>query len=80
MHVHHEKSLFLSVYVDDLKMAGRASEINGMWKQLQKHLALDPPTPLDGGTYLGQVQRDVGVSPDMVQAQKTLWTELFRDA
>ena len=29
--VHREKELFLSVYVDDIKLAGKKQKINPMW-------------------------------------------------
>ena len=32
--VHREKGLFLSVYVDDLKLAGKKQNKNPMWKLL----------------------------------------------
>ena len=34
--VHREKGLFLSVYVDDIKLAGKKQNINLMWKVLNK--------------------------------------------
>ena len=34
--VHREKGLFLSVYVDDIKLAGKKQNINPMWKVLNK--------------------------------------------
>ena len=60
-------------------MAGKASEIDGMWRELRKHLALDPPTDLHGGTYLGQIQKDVQIEAGMIEEQAKLWADLFRD-
>ena len=34
--VHCEKGLFLSVYVDDIKLAGKKQNIDPMWKLLTK--------------------------------------------
>ena len=34
--VHREKGLFLSVYVDDIKLAGKKQNINPMWKVLKQ--------------------------------------------
>ena len=45
--------MFLSVYVDDLKLAGRAEAVAPMWKTLGKILDLDPPTEMSGSVYLG---------------------------
>ena len=36
--VHREKGLFLSVCVDDIKLAGRKQNINPMWKVLDKEV------------------------------------------
>ena len=42
--VHREKGLFLSVYVDDIKLAGKRQNIKPMWKVLNiwenQHLSL----------------------------------------
>ena len=42
--VHREKGLFLSVYVDDIKLAGQKQNINPMWKVLNKVVDLGEPT------------------------------------
>ena len=58
--VHKEKQIFLSVYVDDFKMAGKKENIKPMWKDLMDAgLDLEPPTPLNGGVYLGCGQADI---------------------
>ena len=36
--VHREKGLFLSVYVDDIKLAGKKQNLDPMWKLLIKKL------------------------------------------
>ena len=36
--VHREKGLFLSVYVDDLKLAGKKQNIDPMWKVQNKEV------------------------------------------
>ena len=47
-------------------MAGKAAAVSPMWKQLSKHLDLDPPTKFDGGVYLGCGQHDVPIPVDLV--------------
>ena len=42
--VHREKGLFLSVYVDDIKMAEKKQNIDPMWKVLNKEVDLGEPT------------------------------------
>ena len=39
--VHREKGLFLSVYVDDIKLAGKKHNIDPMWKVLNKEVDLE---------------------------------------
>ena len=34
--VHREKGLFLSVYVDDIKLAGKKQNLDPMWKVLRQ--------------------------------------------
>ena len=42
--VHREKGLFLSVYVDDIKLAGRKQNLDPMWTVLNKEVDLGEPT------------------------------------
>ena len=42
--VHREEGLFLSVYVDDIKLAGKKQNINPMWNLLNKEVDLGEPT------------------------------------
>ena len=42
--VHREKGLFLSVYVDDMKLAGKKQNLDPMWKLLNKEVDLGEPT------------------------------------
>ena len=66
--VHRKKKLFLSVYVDDFKMAGAKDAIKPMWTELRKTLDLDDSTPLDGNVYLGCGQSEM--IPDKSNVQK----------
>ena len=51
--VHREKGVFLSVYVDDIKLAGKAQNIDPMWKVLNKYGDLGEPTSFLGSCMLG---------------------------
>ena len=42
--VHREKGLFLSVYVDDIILAGKKQNLDPMWKLLNKEVDLGEPT------------------------------------
>ena len=44
---------FLSVYVDDIKLAGKKQNINPMWKLLNKEVDLGEPTSFLDHVYLG---------------------------
>ena len=79
MFMHRGKQLFLSVYVDDFKMAGLAKNIPQAWNELGKYLELEPATEFHGGTYLGQTQYNVEVDQYLVQAQTKRWNDLFQD-
>ena len=43
-----------------------------MWLNLQKHLDLDPPTPFDGGVYLGCGQHDIPIPVDLVVEKREI--------
>ena len=51
--VHREKGLFLSVYVDDIKLAGKKQNLDPMWKLLNKEVDLGEPTSSPGSCILG---------------------------
>ena len=67
--VHREKGLFLSVYVDDMKLAGKWQNINPMWKILKKEVDLGEPTSFLYHVYLGCTQRQCEISKDIVDEQ-----------
>ena len=50
--VHRENGLFLSVYVDDIKLAGKKQNIDPMWKVLNEELELGEPTSFLDHVYL----------------------------
>ena len=51
--VHREKGLFSSVYVDDIKLAGKKQNLDPMWKLLNKEVELGEPTSFLDHVYLG---------------------------
>ena len=65
--VHRHKGLFLSVYVDDTKLAGKKQNIIPMWKVLNKEVDLGEPTSFVDHVYLGCTQRPCEI-------RKILWT------
>ena len=63
--VHRQKGLFLSVYVDDIKLAGKKHN-DPMWKVLNKEVDLGEPTSFLGHENKGSTQRQCEA--------KILWT------
>ena len=57
--VHREQGLFLSVNVDDIKLAGKKQNLDPMWKLLNKEVDLGQPT-------WDAVKRQYEISKDIV--------------
>ena len=64
--VHLEKGSFLSVYVDDIKLAGKKQNIDPMWKVLLKEIDLGEPTSFLDHENFGCTQRQCEISKDIV--------------
>ena len=71
--VNKEKGLFLSVYVDDIKKAGKKQNINPTWKILMKDVDLGEPTSFPDHVYLGCTQRECQTSKDIVDNYRKLF-------
>ena len=48
-----KKGLFLSVFVDDIKLSGKKQNIHPMWKVLMKDVDLGEPTSFLDHVYFG---------------------------
>ena len=71
--VHREKGLFLSVYVDDIKLAGKKQNLDPMWRLLNKEVDLGEPTSFLDHVYLGCTQRQCEISKDIVDNNWTMF-------
>ena len=71
--VHREKGLFLSVSLDDIKLAGKKHNIDPMWKVLNKEVDLGEPTCILDHVYLGCIQRQSEISKDIVDNYRTMF-------
>ena len=71
--VHREKRLFLSVYVDDTKLAGKKQNLDPMWKLLNKEVDLGEPKSFLDHVYLGCTQRQCEISKDIVDNCRTMF-------
>ena len=76
--MNRQHRLFLSVYVDDFKMAGQDSSMITMWKELKRDIDLEPATPFHGNTYLGCGQKTAPVKEDIVKTKNTLFRKLVK--
>ena len=57
--VNRTRGLFLSVYVDDIKMAGKTENLGPTWKMLMKDVDLEEPTSFLNHVYLGCTKKNV---------------------
>ena len=71
--VHREKELLLSVYLDDIKLAGKKQNLDPMWKLLNKEVDLREPTSFLDHVYLGCTQRQCQTSKDTVDNYRTMF-------
>ena len=69
--VNRAKRLFLSVYVDDIKMAGRTENIKLTWKILMEDVDLEEPTSFLDHVHLDCTQRECTTSNEIVTQGKT---------
>ena len=58
MFFHRKQGLCLSVYVDDIKMAGKKLNMASMCKKSMKNVDLDEPSSFLDHVYLGCTQRE----------------------
>ena len=68
-----KKGLFLSVYVDDIKLAGKKQNLDPMWKVLNKEVDLEEPTSFLDRENLGCTQRQCEISKDIVDNYRTMF-------
>ena len=71
--MHREDRLFLSVYVDDRKLAGKRKNLDPMWKVLNKEVDLGEPISFLDHVYLGCTQRQCQISKDIVDNYRTMF-------
>ena len=71
--MHREKGLLLSVYVDDIKLAGKKRNLDPMWKLLNKEVDLGEPTSFLDHVYLGCTQRQCEIRENTVDTYRTMF-------
>ena len=73
LYVYREKGLFLSVHVDDIKLAGKKQNLDPMWKLLNKEVDLEEPTSFLDHVCLGCTQRQCQISKDTVDNYRAMF-------
>ena len=68
-----KEGLFLSVYVDDIKLVGKKQNVKPMWKVLNKEVVLGEPTSFLDHVYLACTQRHCEISKDIVDKYRTMF-------
>jgi len=76
MYKHVKDQLFLSVYVDDFKMAGNKTTLKPMWEKIGKRIKLEESVPLDGNVYLGCGQHNVKTDLKLLKEKEEFWKDL----
>ena len=71
--VHREKGLFLSVFVDEIKLAGKNQNINPIWKVLNQKVGLGETTSFLDQENQGCTQRQCEISKDIVDNYRTMF-------
>ena len=72
--VNREKGLFLSVYVDDVKLAGKKQNVNPMWEQYStKKSDLGEPTSFLGQVFFGCTQRECQIGKEIVDNYRSMF-------
>ena len=64
--VHRKQKLFLSVYVDDIRMARKKLNLAPMWKKLIKDVDIEEPTSFLDHVYLECTQRECKANEKIV--------------
>ena len=71
--MHRGKGLSLSVYVDDIKLAGKKENMNPMWKVLNQKVDLGEPTSFFDHMYLGCTRRHCETRNHILDKYRTLF-------
>ena len=77
LYVHRAERIFLSVFVDDYKMAGVKGNLALMWARLRKKLDIEPLTPLHNTSYLGCQQFMIDPPMELIKARSEMVADVF---
>ena len=68
-----QNGLFLSVYGDDIKLAGKKQNLDPMWKVFNREVDLGEPTSFLDHENLGCTQRHCQISKEIVDNYRTMF-------
>ena len=71
--VHRKQRLFLSVHVNDIKMAGENQNMTPMWKKLMKGVDLGEPTSFLDHIYLRCTQNECKPNEDIFNQKREMF-------
>ena len=75
--VNRARGLFLSVYVDDIKLADNTENMEPSWKIHMKDVDLGEPTSFLDHLYLGCTQRECKISDDILASNRDVRIQDF---
>ena len=71
--VHRKQGFFLSVFVDDINIAGKKQNIAITWKNCSKFVDVDEPTSFVHQVYLGCTQRECKANETIIKLYTTMF-------
>ena len=73
MFVHRKQGLFLSVCVNDIKVAGKKQNMASMWKKLMKNVDVDEPTSFLDHVFLGCTKHECKQNETIIEQHKNMF-------
>ena len=75
--VNRAKGLFLSVYVDDIKLASKTENIEPTWKIIMEDVDVGEPTSFLDHVYFGCTQGKCQISRDIVANYRNMFDSMY---
>ena len=71
--MHRQQGLYVSVYVDDITMAGKKDNLEPVWIRLMKHVDLEKSTSLLGQVFLACTQSECKPNGNLVDEDRNVF-------
>ena len=75
--VQRKQKFFISVHVDDIKMAGKKQNLALMWKKLMNDVDIEEPTSFLDYVYLGCTQRECKPNEKIIGQDNKMFEPVF---